>query len=189
MYALRKQKALSLLCVYDQTHALRDNGPGRRRVQSRLRSRALVAPPPLPRPVSASHALPFPRLTPLPQSLGETLPRSRPPQPTGQDRPWRRHATRNGQNETSQIQVLGPSTPRKTTHVSCRVSQISLSVFPAHAPPSALVFLSSPALRRGSHLAGLGGLCCRVLWRGAELVAASPVGRVRGPWHLHDAGG
>lgn len=30
MYALRKQKALSLLCVYDQTHALRDNGPGRR---------------------------------------------------------------------------------------------------------------------------------------------------------------
>lgn len=60
MYALRKQKALSLLCVYDQTHALRDNGPGRRRVQSRLRSRALVAPPPLPRPVSASHALPFP---------------------------------------------------------------------------------------------------------------------------------
>lgn len=60
MYALRKQKALSLLCVYGQTHALRDNGPGRRRIQSRLRSRALVAPPPPPRPVSASHALPFP---------------------------------------------------------------------------------------------------------------------------------
>lgn len=30
MYALRKQKTFSLLCVYDQTHALRDNGPGRR---------------------------------------------------------------------------------------------------------------------------------------------------------------
>lgn len=181
MYVLRKQKALSLLCVYDQTHALRDNGPGRRRVQSRLRSRALVAPPP--------------------PSLPSVV---RPPRLEVSGRPSPGHGPRNlqgktdhgdatrqemGRNETSQIQVLGPSTPRKTTYVSCRVSQISLSVFPAHAPPSALVFLSSPALRRGSHLAGLGGLCCRVLWRGAELVAASPVGRVRGPRHLHDAGG
>lgn len=146
-------------------------------------------PPPAPFPPRTRFPSLFPRPTPSPRSLGETLPRSRPPQPTGQDRPWRRRTTRNGRNETSQIQVLGPSTPRKTTYVSCRVSQISLSVFPAHAPPSALVFLSSPALRRGSHLAGLWGLCCRVLWRGAELVAASPVGRVRGPRHLHDAGG